>query len=72
MEMTWADTLLAKGMEKGREEGRREALLELLERRFGPLPAATVERVRGLTSSAEISRLLARVLDAGSIEDLGL
>ncbi len=92
MEMTWADTLRAEGMEKGlekgleqgreegreegrekgREEGRRELLLEQLERRFGPLPPATVERVRSLTSRKELSRLAARVLDATSLEELGL
>jgi hypothetical protein len=47
-------------------------LLEQLERRFGPLPQATVKRVRALTSSEELSRLAARVLDAPSLEDLGL
>ncbi len=76
MEMTWADTLraegLEKGLEKGREEGRRELLLEQIERRFGPLPAATVKRVRSLASPEELSRLAARVLDASSLGDLGL
>jgi len=84
MEMTWADRLrqegfeagvregLEKGEEKGEEKGRRDIVLELLERRFGPLPRATVKRVRALTSSEELSRLAARVLDAPSLEDLGL
>ena len=72
MEMTWADSLRAEGMEKGRDEGRRELLLEQLERRFGPLTPATVERVRSLASREELSRLAARVLDASSLEDLEL
>jgi hypothetical protein len=84
MEMTWADRIRHEGMEvgmergrqegrqEGREEGKRDLLLEQLERRFGPLPPATVKRVRALTSSDEISRLAARVLDAPSLEDLGL
>ncbi len=84
MEMTWADALRAEGLEKGlekgleqglergREEGRRELLLEQIERRFGPLPAATVKRVRALSFPEELSRLAARVLDASSLEDLGL
>jgi flagellar biosynthesis/type III secretory pathway protein FliH len=63
---------LEKGLEKGREEGKRDLLLEQLERRFGPLPQATVKRVRALTSSEELSRLATRVLDAPSLEDLGL
>jgi flagellar biosynthesis/type III secretory pathway protein FliH len=88
MEMTWAGRIaheareralkegiekgLEKGMEKGREEGKRDPLLEQLERRFGPLPQSTVKRVLALTSSEELSRLAARVLDAPSLEDLGL
>jgi hypothetical protein len=76
MEMTWADRLRQEGFEvgirEGIEEGKRDVLLDLLERRFGPLPGVTVRRVRSLTSSEELSRLAARVLDAPSLEDLGL
>ena len=84
MEMTWADKLrqegfevgvregIKEGEEKGKKEGKRDLVLHLLERRFGPLPPATVKRVRALTSTEELSRLAARVLDAPSLEDLGL
>jgi flagellar biosynthesis/type III secretory pathway protein FliH len=84
METTWADRLrqearqeawesaLEEGLQKGREEGKRDLLLEQIERRFGPLPEATVLRVRALTSPEELSRLAARVLDAPSLEALGL
>jgi hypothetical protein len=47
-------------------------LLEQLERRFGPLPTATIQRVYALASSEELSSLAARVLEAPSLEDLGL
>ena len=80
METTWADKIrqegievgVRRGMKEGKEEGKRDLLLEQLERRFGPLSQATVKRVRSLTSSEELSRLAARVLDAPSLEDLGL
>jgi hypothetical protein len=80
MEMTWADRLrqegfevgIREGIEEGKEVGKRDLLLDLLERRFGPLSQATVKRVRSLTSSEELSRLAARVLDAPSLQDLGL
>ena len=76
MEMTWAGRIAHEAREsalqEGREEGKRDLLLEQLERRFGPLSQTTVKRVRGLTSSEELSRLAARVLDAPSLEDLGL
>lgn len=68
MEMTWAGRLRAEG----REEGKRELVLELLERRFGPLSKTTVKRVHAISSSEELSRLAARVLDAPSLEELGL
>lgn len=68
MEMTWADRLRQEGF----EAGKRDLLLEQLERRFGPLPQTTVQRVSSLTSSDELSRLAARVLDAPSLDDLGL
>jgi hypothetical protein len=88
METTWADRLRQEGFEvgvregieegkeqgkqEGRQEGKRDLLLEQLERRFGPLPTATVQRVYALTSSEELSSLAARVLEAPSLEDLGL
>lgn len=88
METTWADRLRQEGFEvgvrEGKEEGRKEGkkvgvqegkrdlLLELLERRFGDLPDATVQRVHALTSSEELSRLAARVLEAPTLEALGL
>ena len=84
METTWADRLRQEGFEagvregiqegrvEGRGEGKRDLVLDLLDRRFGPLPEATVKRVRALTSSEELSRLAARVLDAPSLDDLGL
>ena len=68
LETTWADRIREEGIEKG----KRDLLLDLLEQRFGPLPQATVRRVRALTSSEEVSRLAAGVLDAPSLADLGL
>jgi hypothetical protein len=63
---------LTEGERKGKREGKRELLLDLLGRRFGPLPQATVQRVQALTSPEELSRLAERVLDARSLDDLGL
>lgn len=88
MQMTYAERVeaegvrkgLEKGLEKGREEGREEGRLEgmravvlgLLERRFGPLPAASRAKLERIPSAEELSRLADRVLDARSVEDLGL
>ena len=76
MEMTWADRIAHEAREgalrEGREEGKRELLKEQLERRFGPLPDASLQRLQALTSPEELSRIAARVLDAHSLDDLGL
>lgn len=61
-----------EGKQEGRAEGKRELLLDLLGRRFGPLPDATVQRVQALTSPEELSRLAERVFDARSLDDLGI
>jgi predicted transposase YdaD len=60
------------GEREGREHGQRELLLLLLARRFGTLPEATTRRIQALTSPEELARLAERVLDAASLDDLGL
>jgi hypothetical protein len=76
MEMTWADTLEAKGVEKGLEKGRLEGmrtlLLGMLERRFGPLPEGARKHLGAIDSPEELSELGDRVLDARTLDDLGL
>jgi hypothetical protein len=88
MQMTYEQKVEAramkKGLEQGREEGReqgrdlgrvegmRSVVTGLLERRFGPLSSASRERVEEITDADELSRLADRVLDARSVEDLGL
>ena len=79
VELTWADRLMEKGREKGREEGRekgvlegkRETLLRQLTTRFGKLPPETAAKVEPL-SAADLDSLLDRVLNAGTLNELGL
>jgi flagellar biosynthesis/type III secretory pathway protein FliH len=79
----WEKEFLAQGREEGREEGRQEGrqegrregrqegeallLQRLLARRFGPLPAAIVERIAA-ASPTDLERWGDRVLDAVSLE----
>jgi hypothetical protein len=72
MQMTYEEKVEARGLEKGRVEGMRAVVLGLLDRRFGPLPSATREKLEGIATTEELSRLADRVLDARSVEDLGL
>lgn len=70
-ERTLHPTWYEKGLEKGREEGRRQLLRELLEDRFGTLPAAAIERLQQLPSDrlVELRKALAR---GATLRELGL
>jgi hypothetical protein len=80
MEMSWAETKIAegmekgleKGLEKGRMEGIRSSVMDLLERRFGPLTERTKERVLAVSSAEELSGIFHRAIDARSLEEIGL
>ncbi len=80
MEMTWAEQMvaeyrekvLAEGLEKGVEQGVRNTLLRQIWRRFGAVPPAVRERVEAIDSQEELNGLADRILEAKSIEELGL
>ncbi len=68
MEMTWAGKLEAKG----RTEGMRHMLLRMAERRFGPLPEEMQKHLLALEDTEELNRLSDRLLEARSLNELGL
>lgn len=55
--------------EKLLRQGRAETILRQMEKRFGPLPTETVQRVRSATP-AELDRLTDCVLDARTLAEL--
>ena len=63
---------LQEGRQEGLQEGRQEALVLLLERRFGELPATVRQRIREIQSAEQLDALLVAVLDAKSLDDLPL
>lgn len=63
------DQLVNQGRAEGRAEARVEMLLGQLVRRFGELPAAVQDRVRGGTEE-ELRRWALSVLDARSLDDV--
>ncbi|MFE3028061.1 hypothetical protein [Nocardia tengchongensis] len=67
--MTTADRLRAEGEARGEAKGRREALLELLSLKFGGVPATVVSTV-GDADSAQLKAWSARVLTAGSLDEV--
>lgn len=70
--MTVAEQLRQEGRAEGRAEGeakgRAEAVLKLLALRFGELPAAVEQRVRG-ASLEQLDRFTEQVLSAESLEE---
>lgn len=63
---------LKEGRKTGRQEGMRDLLLQMIERRFGPLSAEQRHRVEAITSPARLKRLADKILTASSLEEMGL
>ena len=75
MELTWEKTLERRGIEgkvEGKIEALRQVVLRLLGRRFGAVPERVRRRVEAIESPESLNELAERVLDAGSIEEMGL
>lgn len=65
----WSVRFRQEGHREGRQEGEAAVLLRQLLRRFGPLGAATVERVQK-ASPAELEQWADNILDAGSLAEV--
>ncbi|HEX3556436.1 MAG TPA: Rpn family recombination-promoting nuclease/putative transposase [Thermoanaerobaculia bacterium] len=61
-----------EGQKEGQVEGMRRLLLQLLDQRFGPLPRRVRQRVEEISSLEVLSELARRVLQAGSLQEMGL
>ena len=57
-------------LDEGRLEGTQDVLLRLAAKKFGPVPAATETAVRALTDRERLERMIERVYDATSWDDL--
>ena len=60
-----------EGKNEGRVEGMREVLLGLMKQRFGRVPLKVRAQVKALDSKEELQRLSAKLLSAGSLEEMG-
>ena len=54
------------------QEGMRQILVQLLERRFGPLPAEKRSRIEAITSPDRLKRLADKILTAKSLQEMGI
>ncbi len=60
---------IEQGIEKGRHDGELAMLLRLIEKRFGPAPAAARDRLAKMSVS-EVEEVALRLLEARSLEEL--
>ena len=71
----WVEEGMEKGMEKGMEERLREDVLEVLDVRFGRVPAEVEEQVRRLRGRKALEGWLRRAVVVESLpvfeEELG-
>ena len=72
--MSWAankgiEQGIEQGMRQGRAEGERAVLERQLRRRFGPLPAKTVELLQS-APEADLEAWADKVLDAGTLDEV--
>jgi hypothetical protein len=58
---------MAEGEAKGELRNSRKLLRRLLEKRFGPLPEATIRRIE---DSQDLARLEASILQAADLKNL--
>ena len=77
---SWERLALKRGREEGREEGvtsgrltgGRAILLRLLQQKFGLLPLPVLERIQRETDLAQLETWSLKLLDATSLEEIGL
>jgi Domain of unknown function (DUF4351) len=72
MALEWRKKYRKEDLKEGRQEGMRQILLQLLEHRFGPLPAEQRSRVEAITSPSRLKRLADKILTAKSLQEMGI
>jgi hypothetical protein len=70
--MTVLEANMRRWQRKVRAESMREILLQLLERRFGPLPEEKRRRLEAINSHARLKRLADQILTAQSLQEMGI
>jgi predicted transposase/invertase (TIGR01784 family) len=71
----WSRTWVQQGREEGVQQSLqtlRPVVLMQVEQRFGPLSEETQRRVEAISSMEELTRILRKIMNAGSLADLGL
>ena len=61
-----------QGIQEGMQLGKQSLLLQLLNAKFGELPASVGEKIRAITSEQKLNQLSLRILTANSLDEMGL
>jgi len=72
MEMTWGEKMIEQGRLEGKIEALRQFVLRQMERRFGSVPDNVRRRVEALDSTDALTEVGDKLMDAGSIAEIGL
>jgi len=70
--MTVLEANMRRWQRKVRADSMREILLQLLERRFGPLPEEKRRRLEAINSHTRLKRLADQILTAQSLQEMGI
>jgi len=63
---------IERGVAEGLLQGQRRVLVNLLQRRFGRITSEVASRIEAITDSGRLDELATRVLDAASLEEMGI
>jgi hypothetical protein len=71
-EVPMLEETLIEWRDEAQRTGSRLTLLRLMERRFGRLPKRVRTQVEGISSQRELNRLTDKILEAKSLQEMGL
>jgi hypothetical protein len=63
---------IERGVAEGLLQGQRRVLITQLQRRFGEIPSDVIARIDSIIESGRLDELATRVLDAPSLEEMGI
>lgn len=66
--MTWGEEMLAQGFREGERAILQKVVPKLLQQRFGPLPAAVIEKIKQAPTQ-RLEEWSVRLLDARSLDE---
>jgi hypothetical protein len=70
--LTYEGKMIQKGIQQGIQQAKQQTLLDLLQTKFGQLPAEIPQRVLSMEQIEELDQLLRQIITANSLDEMGL